>query len=375
MMISSPTISPSVMHAKRVVIKVGSALIAPNRTGCEKKYLLPIAQFISQLHEHNIQVVLVSSGSVAAGHHLFKDETQPDLITKKAMAAAGQSDMMGTWEQLLDYSLAQLLITHADLKERERYLSVNSTLDRLLQQGIIPVVNENDSITTDRLKIGDNDNLSAMVASAVSADYLIICSDVDGLYTANPKTDPDATLIQHVTEITPHIHAISGGAGSNVGTGGMRTKIQAAEKATAHGIGTFIVNGFKMDVFNHLLQSLPTGTYFEPQSSDLNEAENWMTHTSKVMGQLVIHDDVVINDVDDSQSLNARDIRTVKGDFSMGDTVLICRSDGTRLLKATANYSSCLLSFVVEQSAAIIHQEFDNLSDPIVNDAHVALLI
>lgn len=374
-MISSPTISPSVMHAKRVVIKVGSALIAPNRTGCEKKYLLPIAQFISQLHEHNIQVVLVSSGSVAAGHHLFKDETQPDLITKKAMAAAGQSDMMGTWEQLLDYSLAQLLITHADLKERERYLSVNSTLDRLLQQGIIPVVNENDSITTDRLKIGDNDNLSAMVASAVSADYLIICSDVDGLYTANPKTDPDATLIQNVTEITPHIHAISGGAGSNVGTGGMRTKIQAAEKATAHGIGTFIVNGFKMDVFNHLLQSLPTGTYFEPQSSDLNEAENWMTHTSKVMGQLVIHDDVVINDVDDSQSLNARDIRTVKGDFSMGDTVLICRSDGTRLLKATANYSSCLLSFVVEQSAAIIHQEFDNLSDPIVNDAHVALLI
>jgi glutamate 5-kinase len=375
MMISSPTISPSVMHAKRVVIKVGSALIAPNRTGCEKKYLLPIAQFISQLHEHNIQVVLVSSGSVAAGHHLFKDETQPDLITKKAMAAAGQSDMMGTWEQLLDYSLAQLLITHADLKERERYLSVNSTLDRLLQQGIIPVVNENDSITTDRLKIGDNDNLSAMVASAVSADYLIICSDVDGLYTANPKTDPDATLIQNVTEITPHIHAISGGAGSNVGTGGMRTKIQAAEKATAHGIGTFIVNGFKMDVFNHLLQSLPTGTYFEPQSSDLNEAENWMTHTSKVTGQLVIHDDVVINDVDDSQSLNARDIRTVKGDFSMGDTVLICRSDGTRLLKATANYSSCLLSFVVEQSAAIIHQEFDNLSDPIVNDAHVALLI
>lgn len=374
-MISSPTISPSVMHAKRVVIKVGSALIAHNRTGCEKKYLLPIAQFISQLHEHNIQVVLVSSGSVAAGHHLFKDETQPDLITKKAMAAAGQSDMMGTWEQLLDYSLAQLLITHADLKERERYLSVNSTLDRLLQQGIIPVVNENDSITTDRLKIGDNDNLSAMVASAVSADYLIICSDVDGLYTANPKTDPDATLIQNVTEITPHIHAISGGAGSNVGTGGMRTKIQAAEKATAHGIGTFIVNGFKMDVFNHLLQSLPTGTYFEPQSSDLNEAENWMTHTSKVMGQLVIHDDVVINDVDDSQSLNARDIRTVKGDFSMGDTVLICRSDGTRLLKATANYSSCLLSFVVEQSAAIIHQEFDNLSDPIVNDAHVALLI
>lgn len=317
----------------------------------------------------------MSSGSVAAGHHLFKDETQPDLITKKAMAAAGQSDMMGTWEQLLDYSLAQLLITHADLKERERYLSVNSTLDRLLQQGIIPVVNENDSITTDRLKIGDNDNLSAMVASAVSADYLIICSDVDGLYTANPKTDPDATLIQNVTEITPHIHAISGGAGSNVGTGGMRTKIQAAEKATAHGIGTFIVNGFKMDVFNHLLQSLPTGTYFEPQSSDLNEAENWMTHTSKVMGQLVIHDDVVINDVDDSQSLNARDIRTVKGDFSMGDTVLICRSDGTRLLKATANYSSCLLSFVVEQSAAIIHQEFDNLSDPIVNDAHVALLI
>ena len=160
----------SIASAKRIVIKVGSTLIAPDRKGCQKKYLLPIAQFISRLQELQIEVVLVSSGSVAAGYHLFDQTTTPDLSTKKAMAAAGQSDMMSTWDQLLDYPLAQLLITHADLRDRERYLSVTNTLDKLLEQGIIPVVNENDSISTDRQKIGDNDNLSAMVASAVQAD-------------------------------------------------------------------------------------------------------------------------------------------------------------------------------------------------------------
>ena len=370
--VSHPPVS--IASAKRIVIKVGSALIAPDRTGCQKKYLLPIAQFISRLQDLKIEVVLVSSGSVAAGYHLFDQTTAPDLSTKKAMAAAGQSDMMSTWDQLLDYPLAQLLITHADLRDRERYLSVTNTLDKLLANGIIPVVNENDSISTDRQKIGDNDNLSAMVASAVQADYLVICSDVDGLYTANPKTNSNATLIPCVDKIDDHIRNIAGGASSNVGTGGMHTKIQAAEKATANGIGTFIVNGFCNEVFNRLLLATQAGTYFKPQVKQMNEAQNWMAHTSKSMGQLIVADWVVVNEVQDTKSLNARDIVAVNGDFSMGDTVLICRTDGSKVLKATANHSSCLLHFVVNQSAAIIHQEFDNLSEPIVNDAHVALL-
>ena len=179
---------------KRIVIKVGSALIAPHGNGCSSHYLLSIAQFIVRCREQNIEVVLVSSGSIAAGSHLFPGEVK-NIATKKAMAAAGQTEMMATWDKLFDFPTAQILLTHADLKDRERYTSVRETLFSLLEYGLLPIVNENDTIVTDKLKVGDNDNLSAMIATAADADALIICSDIDGLYTANPQVDKKAKEI------------------------------------------------------------------------------------------------------------------------------------------------------------------------------------
>lgn len=171
---------------KRIVIKVGSALIAPNQQGCSSHYLLSIAQFIVKCRAEGIQVVLVSSGSVAAGSHMFPDQENTDIAVKKAMAAAGQTEMISTWDKLFDFPSAQILLTHADLRDRERYVSIRETLFSLLDNQILPIVNENDTVTTDKLKVGDNDNLSAMVAAAADADALIICSDIDGLYDKNP---------------------------------------------------------------------------------------------------------------------------------------------------------------------------------------------
>jgi len=196
---------------KRIVVKVGSALIAPNRQGCSSHYLLSIAQFIVRCRMQGIQVVLVSSGSVAAGAHLFPEETKKNIAIKKAMAAAGQTEMMATWDKLFDFPSAQVLLTHADLRDRERYVSIRETLDSLLDHGVLPIVNENDTVTTDKLKVGDNDNLSAMVATAADADALIICSDVDGLYDKNPHKHDDAKLLSWVDKIDESIYAMAGG--------------------------------------------------------------------------------------------------------------------------------------------------------------------
>ena len=212
----------------RIVVKVGSALIAPNQNGCETTFLTDIARFISKCREQDIDVILVSSGSVASGAHHFPAHN-PTRALKRAMAATGQTQMMAVWDQLFSFPTAQILLSHADLRDRQRYESVRETLFSLLDSGILPIVNENDSVATDKLKVGDNDNLSAMVAAASDADVLLMCSDIKGLYTANPSSNPDATFISDVEVIDEQIVAMASGAQkSGVGTGGMKTKIEAA---------------------------------------------------------------------------------------------------------------------------------------------------
>ena len=233
------------LNWRRIVLKVGSALIAPEQDGCRSRYLLTIAQFIVRCRAQGIEVILVSSGSVAAGSHLFPEQEKRSVTMKKAMAAAGQTEMMAMWDRFFDFPSAQILLTHGDLRDRERYTSIRETVFTLLEHGVLPIINENDTVTTDDLKVGDNDNLSAMVAAAADADALMIFSDVDGLYDKNPNLHEDAVLLPEIDSIDESIYAMAGCATSAVGTGGMKTKIEAAEKATSHGITTFILNGFK----------------------------------------------------------------------------------------------------------------------------------
>lgn len=359
---------------KRIAVKVGSALIAPNGIGTSSRYLLGIAQFIVKCRARGIDVVLVSSGSVAAGAHHFGGLEKKTLAVKKAMAAAGQTAMMATWDRLFDFPSAQILLTHADLRDRERYNSIRSTIDTLLENGVLPIVNENDTITTDKLKVGDNDNLSAMVATAASVDALIICSDVDGLYNKNPREDRTAKLIPIVENIDDDIYNMAGGAvEGGVGTGGMRTKVEAAEKATSKGIDTFLINGYTELSFNALLDGKNPGTHFIADTSPMSESEHWMKHTTKAQGEVIVENEFE-KPLQDAQSLTSQNIVDIKGEFSVGDTVLVKKSDGTELAKAKSNYSSCLLNFIAESTGDEFADAFEEKTGPIISTQNIAVL-
>ncbi|MCW8092143.1 glutamate 5-kinase [Alteromonas sp. ASW11-130] len=360
---------------KRVVVKVGSALISPNQIGCSSHYLLSIAQFIVKCRAMGTQVVLVSSGSVAAGAHQFSDHEKTEIAVKKAMAAAGQTEMIATWDRLFDFPSAQILLTHADLRDRERYISIRETIFSLLEHEILPIINENDTVTTDKLKVGDNDNLSAMVAAAADADALIICSDVDGLYDKNPNEHDDAQLLSWVDNIDQSIYDMAGGAvEGGVGTGGMRTKIEAAEKAVSHGIDTFIVNGFTEATFNQLLDGKNPGTHFQAHDKPMKENIHWMRHTSNAQGEVIVESDFAASLENEAEQLTSSEIIDVKGEFSVGDTILVRKDDGTKLVKARSNYSSCLLNFIAKQDNEDFAQEFEKKTGPIISNKHIANL-
>ncbi|WP_371186524.1 glutamate 5-kinase [Thalassotalea maritima] len=362
----------SLRDKKRIVIKVGSALIAPQSNGCSTKYLKNIAQFVLRCRANGQDVVIVSSGSVAAGKQWFRDK-RPQQGLKKAMAATGQTEMMAMWDKLLNVPLAQLLLTHADFNDRERYMSIQDTIESILAGGVVPVVNENDTVSCERIKVGDNDNLAAMTAAATKADALIMCTDVDGLFDKNPQHFADAKLIDTVAEIDPHIWSMAGDSSSDVGTGGMHTKLQAADKATAHGIDTYIVNGFNSISFYSLLQGVNPGTLFKGKSAPMSPAQHWLTHTVKHRGEVIISNDKSPIAGDDEQ-LTSDDIVDVNGQFSVGDTILLKSDDGTCLAKAKTKFSSCLLKFLKKEQGNLSSADIHVQKTSIIHNEHIAVL-
>lgn len=341
---------------RRVVLKVGSALIAPENQGCSEQFLRPIAEFIRQCRLQEIEVILVSSGSVAAGRHHFNFQHQRvPLALKRAMAAVGQSELMNFWSRCFDFPCAQVLLTHGDLSDRVRHVNIKNTLQRLLDHDVLPIVNENDTIATEEIKVGDNDNLAAMVATVSNADALIICSDVDGLYTADPNKDPSATLITEVQLITADIYALAGGATSSVGTGGMRTKIEAAEKAAAHGIDTLIIDGHKAQSFSELLAGQNPGTIFFGQEIPMSAKKHWVRHTLRSKGEIWVDDGCIEALRSHGASLLCSGIVDITGEFESGDAVLIRCADGKRkIAKGVTRFSASeLFSIKGQQSRDI----------------------
>lgn len=324
---------------QRAVIKVGSALIAPDGSNCSGRYLLAIARFITASREQGKEVILVSSGSVAAGRGKVKVNHQPSMAEKQAMAAIGQTQMMANWSRFFDFPCAQLLLTYDDLHNRTRYVNIKNTIRELLNNKALPIVNENDTVAINELKVGDNDNLAAYTALVAQADTLIICSDIDGLYDADPRKIKDAKLIHTVDAVTDEIHALAGGAGSSVGTGGMRTKIQAAEKSTNSGIQTLIVNGHKGEVFDHLLDGDLQGTLFKPVKSQENARSQWLRHTLKAKGELTIDSGAKSALVNKGASLLPSGITSVSGHFKPGEAIQI-NCDGVVVAKGLTLYSA-----------------------------------
>ena len=341
---------------RRVVLKVGSALIAPDNQGCSEQYLRPIAEFIRQCRLQGLEVILVSSGSVAAGRHHFNFQHQRvPLALKRAMAAVGQNQLMNFWSRCFDFPCAQILLTHGDLSDRVRHVNIKNTLRRLLDHKVLPIVNENDTIATAELKVGDNDNLAAMVATVANADVLIICSDVDGLYTADPNKDPKASLIPEVRKIDQRIYDLAGGASSSVGTGGMRTKIEAAEKAAAHGIDTVIIDGHKPGGFQCILAGKNPGTIFYGQAKPLPAKKHWVRHTLRAKGEIWVDDGCIEALSRHGASLLCSGIVSINGEFDSGDAVLVRCSKGKRkIAKGVSRFSASeLFSIKGQQSRDI----------------------
>lgn len=324
---------------QRAVIKIGSALIAPDGQQCSGRYLLPIARFINASREAGKEVILVSSGSVAAGRANIPVKHVASIAEKQAMAAIGQVGMMANWQRFFDFPCAQVLLTYDDLHDRTRYVNIKNTLRELLKHQALAIVNENDTVAVNELKVGDNDNLAAYTALVAGADTLIICSDIDGLYSADPRKNADAILIPEVMQITADIYALAGGAGTSVGTGGMRTKIEAADKCTQSGIQTLIVNGRNGTVFDALQEGQVPGTLFKAQQSHKTARRLWLEHTLKTRGKITVDEGAKKALVSTGASLLPSGIVEVSGRFNPGDAVEI-HCNGQVLAKGIALYGA-----------------------------------
>ena len=329
-------------HVRRVVIKIGSGVIS-DAAGLDNAMLAGIAGDVGILIERGYEVIIVSSGAVAAGKTELGIAGRPATIPlKQAAAAIGQSRLMRAYGEafgLQGRSVAQVLLTRDDLANRRRYLNARNTLMTLLEYGIIPIINENDTVVVDEIRFGDNDNLSAMVTGLVEASLLVILSDVEGLYDADPRTNPSARLIPEVPRITDEIVAMAGDGTSDLGTGGMATKIKAAKRAALTGVGTVILNGRRPGSLMQLLDGAMVGTYFLPTRDRMAAKKHWIAYTKKPRGKLIVDDGARRALVEGGKSLLPSGVCGVDGGFERGDSVRLCGLDGEEFAKGVINYA------------------------------------
>jgi len=330
---------------RRAVLKVGSSLLAANGGGLSTEYAQAIAGFVVASHKAGREVVVVSSGAVAAGRAIMREQPHDgaEMAERQALAALGQARLIGFWQGLLDRQVAQVLLTHDDLRNRRRYLNARATLAALLRHRAVPVVNENDTVSVDELKLGDNDNLAAIVAALVDADVLFIATDIDGLYDADPRRNPDARPVEVVPQLTPALLSAAGGSGSAVGTGGMRTKLEAAQRASAAGVATVLFNGTRADVLEGLAQDRLRGTRIHALRSRVAVRKHWLQNAPAEPGGIVVDAGAANALVEKGASLLPGGVVTAEGDFRRGDMVEVLLRDerGTRrVARGVSQYSA-----------------------------------
>lgn len=323
---------PSLPDWSRAVLKVGSALVAPDDRGCSTTHLLSIAQFVLESRRQGKEVILVSSGAVAAGlaeRGRSGPGTGLSIPERQALAAIGQPLLMAHWRRLFDVPCAQVLLTYDDLQRRSRFVNAKNTIAELLDFGILPIVNENDTVATEELQVGDNDNLAAYVSVLAEADLLVICSDVDGLYTADPYEDPTAERLPVIESITDEVYEMVGPSHRDVATGGMQTKVEAAEKATDRGIDTVLVNGTKSEHLDALGDGKMPGTLFRRTERPLSARKHWMLHVLPTGGRIVVDAGAAEALRHRGASLLPSGVVSVEGTFARGDAVEVVTASNT----------------------------------------------
>ena len=328
---------------QRLVIKLGTNVLTAGTNHIHRPRIVDLAREVAAARTAGVEVALVSSGAVAAGRERLQfPPTRRDMPMKQLLAAVGQSRLMHVYEQIFDLygiPVAQALLTRADLRDRHRYLNARNTLLACLTHAVLPIVNENDAVAVDEIKVGDNDNLSALVAGLIEADLLVILSDIDGVYTADPRQQPSASLIPHIPLIDAAIYALAGG--SNIrGTGGMFTKIQAADLATRSGTSVVIASGAEPEIITRLLAGESIGTRFPAQVSHVESRKRWLLAETARHSRVVVDSGAARAVVEGGKSLLPAGVCGVEGDFERGQTVRIYTREGQEVARGLAQYGA-----------------------------------
>jgi len=330
--------------ARRIVVKVGSSLVTNDGRGLDEQAIGEWCRQLAHLVRDGREVIMVSSGAIAEGMKRLGWSTRPTAIQElQAAAAVGQMGLAQMYETKLrenDLGSAQVLLTHADLADRERYLNARSTLLTLLKLGVVPVINENDTVVNDEIKFGDNDTLGALVANLVEADALVILTDQKGLFTADPRKDPAAKFVHEAKAGDPALELMAGGAGSSIGRGGMITKILAAKRAAGSGASTVIAWGREPNALIRLTQGDAIGTLLVAQTQKNQARKQWMADHLQMRGAVVVDAGAAIKVRDEGKSLLPIGMLLVEGDFSRGDVIAVRDETGAEIARGLANYAS-----------------------------------
>jgi len=364
-------------RVKRIVVKIGTSVLADDQLNFNLPFFAQLAQKVSDLQKQEIEVIIATSGAIAAGRVELKMESRPTtLAAKQAAAAVGQIHLMRYYRSAFDQhymEVAQVLLTHGDFQNRKRFLNARQTLLKLLQLKVIPLINENDTISVEEILVGDNDNLSALVSVLVDADLLILLCDVDGLYTSNPDVDSNAKRIALVDDIES-VLPFAQGTNNPASTGGMRTKLEAAQHASAYGIPTLITSRQDLDQLSQILQGEDIGTLILPQEK-LRSRKHWMVHTLKPVGKILVDAGAVEALKTSGKSLLPAGVANVEGNFDAGDPVDVAGPDGTPFARGLVSYGAVEIDRLKGQRSSDIESILGfKTQDEIIHRDHLALL-
>ncbi|MBO8128293.1 MAG: glutamate 5-kinase [Peptococcaceae bacterium] len=336
---------------KRIVVKVGTSTLAYNTGKLNLTCMEHLTRQMADLYNEGREVILVTSGAIGAGVGKLGLHRRPKSIPEKqACAAVGQGILLHMYEKMFaEYGVVvgQVLLSREDFSDRRRFLNARNTLEALLRMGVVPLINENDTVAVEEIKLGDNDHLSALVAASIDADVLLLLSDIDGLYTADPRRDAAAAFIPEVPEITPEIEKLAGTAGSELGTGGMSTKIYAAKIATHSGVTMVIARGSEENVIRRVLAGEELGTVFWPLTRKLETRKRWIAYSAVLNGKIVIDDGAAHALLKEGKSLLPSGVTAVEGSFGAGDTVSICDASGREIARGIVNFGSDEISRIM----------------------------
>jgi glutamate 5-kinase len=354
--------------ARRIVVKVGSSLVTNDGRGVDAEAIGNWSRQLAALAQDGREVVMVSSGAIAEGMKRLGWATRPkELHELQAAAAVGQMGLVQMYEsRLRDHGMAsaQVLLTHADLADRERYLNARSTLLTLLSLKVIPVINENDTVVNDEIRFGDNDTLGALVANLVDADAYVILTDQRGLYSADPRKDPQARFIAEAVAGDPALEAMAGGAGSSLGRGGMLTKILAAKRAASSGTSTVIAWGRETDVLLRLAAGECIGTALVAGTAKLAARKQWMVDHLQLRGAVRVDEGAVLKLRDEGKSLLPIGVHEVEGDFVRGDVIAVKTLAGVEVARGLANYASSEARLIARKPSAQIEPLLGYANEP-----------